>query len=111
MIEPDYQERGVHDYRKDACLTMRDFEKIVLHCIIYYNSQRIIEHFPYTEEMIIAEVKPYSSEIWNWSKSQMGADLLSVDAKTLILTLLPQGCCPEVDSPVLPWEGLCCLCT
>ena len=33
IIEPDFQERGAHDYRKDACLTMRDFEKIVLHCI------------------------------------------------------------------------------
>ncbi|MBB5337616.1 hypothetical protein [Pectinatus brassicae] len=42
VIEPDYQERGVHDYRKDACLTMSDFEKIILHCIIYYNSKRII---------------------------------------------------------------------
>ena len=27
VIEPDYQERGSHDYRKDACLTMADFEK------------------------------------------------------------------------------------
>ena len=36
VIEPDYQERGAHDYRKDACLTLTDFEKIVLHCIVYY---------------------------------------------------------------------------
>ena len=49
VIEPDYQERGAHDYRKDACLTMTDFEKIILHCIIYYNSQRIIESFPYCQ--------------------------------------------------------------
>lgn len=45
VIEPDYQERGAHDYRKDACLTMMDFEKIILHCIIYYNSKRIVENF------------------------------------------------------------------
>jgi len=90
VIEPDYQERGVHDYRKDACLTMRDFEKIVLHCIIYYNSQRVIENFPYTEEMLSAEVKPYASSVWNWSKSQIGANLLSVDSRTLVLTLLPR---------------------
>jgi len=90
VIEPDYQERGAHDYRKDACLTMRDFEKIVLHCIIYYNSQRVLENFPYTEEMISADIKPYSSEIWNWSKSQIGANLISTDSKTLVLTLLPR---------------------
>lgn len=90
VIEPDYQERGAHDYRKDACLTMVNFEKIILHCIIYYNSGRIIENFPYTEAMVQADVKPYASCIWNWGKSQMGANLIDVEAKELILTLLPR---------------------
>ena len=90
VIEPDYQERGAHDYRKDACLTMTDFEKIVLHCIIYYNSQRIVENFPYTEAMIAASVKPYASAIWSWGKEQIGANLIAIDAKTLTLTLLPR---------------------
>ena len=90
VIEPDYQERGVHDYRKDACLTMTDFEKIVLHCIIYYNSQRIIENFPYIEDMIAAQVRPHSSCIWNWGRSQVGANLISVGARELMLTLLPR---------------------
>lgn len=90
VIEPDYQERGAHDYRKDACLTMMDFEKIILHCMIYYNSQRIIENFPYTEAMIKAGVKPYASCIWEWGKSQIGANLVNVDSRELILTLLPR---------------------
>ena len=90
VIEADYQERGAHDYRKDACLTMTDFEKIILHCIIYYNSQRIIENFPYTEAMIEANVKPYASCIWNWGKSQIGANLIYVDAHRLMLALLPR---------------------
>ncbi len=90
VIEPDYQERGAHDYRKDACMTMTDFERIILHCIIYYNSQRIVENFPYTEAMIAENVKPYASCIWNWGKSQMGANLIEVGTKELILTLLPR---------------------
>ena len=90
VIEPDYQERGAHDYRKDACLTMTDFEKIILHCIIYYNSQRIVENFPYTETMIEEGVKPYASAIWEWSRSQMGTNLISVEPKELIQTLLPR---------------------
>lgn len=90
VIEPDYQERGAHDYRKDACMTIADFEKIIIHCIIYYNSQRIIEKFPYTEVMIAENVKPYASCIWNWGKSQMGVNLIEVGAKELILTLLPR---------------------
>jgi len=90
VIEPDYQERGAHDYRKDACLTMADFERIILHCIIYYNSQRIIENFPYTEDMIAAQVNPYASQIWNWGKSQIGANLIGIGKRELTLTLLPR---------------------
>ena len=90
VIKPDYQERGAHDYRKDACLTMMDFEKIILHCMIYYNSRRIIENFPYTEAMIEDQVKPYASCIWEWSKSQIGANLINVGSRELMLTLLPR---------------------
>lgn len=90
VIEPDYQERGSHDYRKDARLTMTDFEKVILRCIIYYNSQRIIENFPYTKEMIQNQVQPFASSIWEWGKTQSGANLISVRKEQIILTLLPR---------------------
>lgn len=91
VVEPDFQERGVHDYRKDACLTLRDFEKIILYCIIFYNSKRVIENFPYTKEMLMQEVKPYASEIWNHGCRQEGCNLIKVDKEQLILTLLPRA--------------------
>lgn len=90
VIEPDYQERGSHDYRKDACLTMADFEKVILRCIIYYNSQRIIENFPYTEGMIQNQIQPFASSIWEWGKTQTGANLITVDKEQIVLTLLPR---------------------
>ena len=90
VIEPDYQERGAHDYRKDACLTIAAFETILLRCIVYYNSQRIIENFPYTEDMISANVQPNASAIWNWNMTQPGANLIAVDRERLMLTLLPR---------------------
>lgn len=90
VIEPDYQERGAHDYRKDACLTLKAFEAILVRCIVYYNSQRIIENFPYTEDMLSANVQPNASAIWNWNMTQPGANLISVDRERLMLTLLPR---------------------
>lgn len=90
VIEPDFQERGAHDYRKDACLTLKQFEQIILHCIIYYNNHRIID-FPFTEAMISAEVKPHASSIFHWGRKQMGANLMDVDAKKLIQVLLPRA--------------------
>lgn len=91
VIAPDYQERGAHDYRKDARLTMADFEKIILRCIVYYNSQRIIENFPYTEKMLAEDIKPHASDIWNYGLRQIGAALIPVDYNTLIQTLLPRA--------------------
>lgn len=90
VIEPDYQERGARDYRLDAVLTMTDFERIMIHCIVYYNSQRIIQNFPYTEEMLAERVQPYASCVWNWGKKQPGANLIDADERRLTLTLLPR---------------------
>ena len=90
VIEPDYQERGAHDYRKDACLTMADFEKIILRCIVFYNSQRIIDNFPFSEKMLADGVKPYASDIWNYGLKEAGANLITVDYAALVFTLLPR---------------------
>lgn len=90
VIQPDFQERGGRDYRKDACLTLSDFERIIIKCIIYYNTQRVIENFPYTEEMLNENIKPYSNCIWNYGVEQGQANLIKTDYDTLVLTLLPR---------------------
>ena len=90
VIEPDFQERGAHDYRKDACLSMNQFERIIVHCILYYNTHRIQESFPYTEEMVASGMKPYASSIWNYGLRQPGCNLISITSEKLILTLLPR---------------------
>lgn len=91
VIMPDFQERGSHDYRKDAVLTLEEFERIVVRCIVHYNSERVIKSYPYTPEMLDNNIRPYANEIWNWKvKNDMGTNLISVSNKELILTLLPR---------------------
>ena len=90
VINPDFQERGAKDYRKEACLTMAEFEKIIIKCILHYNTKRVIENFPYSEDMISEGVKPYSNCIWNYAVNQAGANLIPIDYDTLVLTLLPR---------------------
>lgn len=90
VIEPDFQERGARDYRKDACLTMQDFEKVILRCILYYNSQRIVENYPFSEDMLACSIKPYANSVWNYGKEQMGANLISVNQQELMYVLLPR---------------------
>lgn len=91
VIETDYLQRGAHDYKKDAKLTLNDFEKIILHCILYYNTKHIIKNFSYTEDMIRNNVPPYSNDIWNWIvSSQKDFSLIPVKRDKLKLTLLPR---------------------
>ena len=90
VIEPDFRERGAHDYRKDACLTLRDFEKVIIRCIVYYNTQRVIENYPYSSDMISTDVQPYANCIFEYGKNQIGANLISVSKQRLIFTLLPR---------------------
>lgn len=90
VVEPDYMERTGRDYRKDACITMEEMERIILYCIVHYNSQLIVENYPYTEEMIEQEVKPYRSKIYDWGKQQSGANLITIDSFSLMKILLPR---------------------
>ena len=90
VLMPDYQERGSHDYRKDAVLTLQDFERILVRCIVYYNSERIIENYPYSEQMVQVKTKPHASDIWNYKRAEHGNNLISVSSRDLMLTLLPR---------------------
>ncbi len=90
VIEQDYQERGAHDYRKDACLTLEDFEKVLIRCILFYNNSRIIENYPFTEEMLNVGIKPYAKDIWNYGLSQPSSDLIEVSYSDVMMTLLPR---------------------
>lgn len=90
VINPDFRERGSHDYRKDACLTIKDFERVILRCIIFYNAKRIMENFPYTDQMIAENVLPYANRIFEWGKNQPGANMISVKKNEIIYSLLPR---------------------
>ena len=87
VIFKDYQERGGIDYRKKATLTLKEFEKIVLLCIIKYNSKRII-NLPFE---MVGKVQPFASELWNYCLPTSPNNLIRVDDELLHLTLLPRG--------------------
>ena len=91
VIEPDYLQRGAHDYRLDACLTLEDFKKVLLRCIVHYNSHRKIGTLNYTQDMIDCGVKPVPCELWNYCKTQPGANLITVNTETLKMTMLPRS--------------------
>lgn len=90
VIQPDFRERGATDYRKEACLTIEQFEAILIECIIFYNSKRIIEDFPYTEEMLQQRIKPYSQDIWNYGLTKEESNVLEIGTEDVMMILLPR---------------------
>ena len=90
VIQPDFRERGATDYRKEACLTIEQFEAILIEGIIFYNSKRIIEDFPYTEEMLQQRIKPYSQDIWNYGLTKEESNVLEIGTEDVMMILLPR---------------------
>lgn len=91
VVEKDFSDRTNRtDYRKQACLTLSQFETILLRCILYYNNHRLLENYPYTDEMLHSGIKPYASSVWNNRLNEISSDLRTLDEQTLALTLLPR---------------------
>lgn len=94
VVAEEYQKRGSYfgDYKEKSCLTLREFETILLRCIIHYNSRHIIRNFPFTEEMIELGVKPYSNCIWEYGLAHLrGCNVRpDVTKEQIILFLLPR---------------------
>lgn len=75
VIEPDAQERWATDYRSQAVLALEDFIQVLIHCIVYLNSGRILS----------SGCTP--AQLWQSSAPQ----LLAVDAEELHLMSLPRA--------------------
>ena len=89
-VDKDAGKRLAPDYRKNACLTLRDYEKVIIYSILYHNNQRILSDYPYTDEMLNDKVLPHPRDIFEWGKMKDGANLIPISDKKLIMALLPR---------------------
>ena len=89
VIESDFQKRCIKDYRLESCLTIEQFEKIIIHTIIYYNN-RVLVNFPYSDDMMKDGIVPSPAGIWDYQTEYGNSNLLSVSKEQLVLTLLPR---------------------
>lgn len=84
VIEPDAQERWAVDYRSQAVLTLEDFTKVVIHCVLYLNSCRIIQN------VRAGEATPVAAELWKWYEEQGQSMVIPVSGETLYQFGLPR---------------------
>lgn len=84
VIESDAQERWAVDYRSQAVLTLEDFTKVIIHCVLYLNSCRFIQ------DCQVREVSHVASELWKWYDSQGDSIVIPVSGERLYQFGLPR---------------------
>lgn len=84
VIEADAQERWAVDYRNQATLTLEEFTKVVIHCVLYLNSSRIIQNCQ------ISEVTPTATGLWDWYSQENQSLVIPVEGEKLYQFGLPR---------------------
>ncbi len=85
------KERGEHDYRLDAVLTLHEYTHLAILWVRNFNLHHYLEDYPLTEDMVTAGIDPYPIDLWNWGIVNRSGHLRTVPRDILRLNLLPGG--------------------
>lgn len=85
VIEEDAQERWATDYRKQAVLTLDEFTKIMIRCIVYLNSGRTLQNKQPTPEMAKSKVPMIPARLWMWHIIQKNTNLIKADKEEFFM--------------------------
>ena len=95
VIEADAQERWAVDYRSQAVLTLEEFTKVILSCILYLNSCRVIEnHF-------CKDADPVAAAMWMKCEKEKRSLVIPINSEELYRFGLPR------TSATLNRRGIC----
>ena len=89
-IDVDFRKRGGKDYRLDGKLTIKDFTKIVIRCILHHNNRHYMKSYDRQEMMISDGVQPIPIELWKWGIKNRSGRLRSFSEDIIKLNLLPK---------------------
>lgn len=85
------RERGDKDYRLEACLTLPEFRKLMIHCILKHNNHHRMGWYDMDEFMITDHVEPYPIDLWHWGMTHRSGHLRVKSPEVIQLNLLPDG--------------------
>jgi len=88
-IEPDFRERGGHDYRLDATLDLREFTQIVVLVLLYYNNFHEISGYDPDRDLLADEVPFIPRELWAWGVHHRTGAMRSFPEQLVKFSLMP----------------------
>ncbi|WP_373261867.1 integrase catalytic domain-containing protein [Hungatella hathewayi] len=76
VIEKDAAERWATDYRNQAVLNLDEFTRIIIEIVLYINSERILDSYIPSFDMIEFGISPVPCNIWDWyNKCKLSAHI------------------------------------
>ena len=89
-VMPDDRKRGGRDYRLDAQLTLREFTKIIIGCVIHYNTRHTLSKYEKSEQMLKSGVEAIPVKLWEWGIRNSSGALRVFPKETIRLALMPK---------------------
>ncbi|MCC8151129.1 MAG: Mu transposase C-terminal domain-containing protein [Lachnospiraceae bacterium] len=89
--QPDFGQRGGHDYRLDAKLDLHQFTAIIIRCVLHYNNRHYMEGYTRDMQMRSLGVRPVPLELWNYGIRYRSGGLQVVDENVMNAALLPRS--------------------
>lgn len=91
IVLSDFRERGAKDYRLDAKLTLKDFNKIIIECILFHNNHHILKYYQRDKDMVKDNLELIPQKLWEWGMNKRTGTLRTLDSETLKYSLMPRG--------------------
>lgn len=82
------KKRAGHDYRLDAELTISEFTRLVIACVVEYNTSHAIKNYDADKDMP-PELPHNPLALWNWGTSHRTGRLRAVKQDLAMINLLP----------------------
>ena len=89
-VKKDFGERGSRDYRLDAKLDIRQFTRIIIRCVLFYNNSHFMEGYRKEPQMRSMGILPVPKELWNFGLKYRSGGLQAISREKVRYTLLPK---------------------
>ena len=89
-VMPDDRQRGGKDYRLDAKLDIVQFTRIIINCVIFYNTSHYLTGFEKSGQMLRAGVEAVPVKLWDWGIRNCSGALRTFPQETVRLALMPK---------------------
>ena len=82
------------DYRAQASLDLTQFTQVLIHCILYLNSRRVLENYQMSADMRKQGVAPTAAGLWQYYATAGKSALLELNSQEVYY--MSRGCGQKV---------------